>query len=351
MRSSAPSFNKCTIGSANFEDTGKLCRTVVKYEPSPWETYWSDNIDTLRAYDKYWASGCEQLLKESVKVETWLKYWTERSKILQSGGPDVGKKLKGLSWDDDVFSRFIYSDSCTGVKLATIPIEPLVGFLRHPLALCSGKIGTAEYTSDPFRLSKDYLIVPHIDELPVTDYPRNGRASFFFDLGASIYSSGAGGASQSWFTEMYESLGFNFERIIAWDPKPYPPEKIFNDVPERFLPKLSYFNVGITKVGTKHDPLRFITELTKQADTVILKVDIDHVQLEEQLFEELFQNPALVSLIDELYFEHHVNGSAMTLNGWQTDKSVFSAIDMDIADSYRWFSQLRQLGIRAHSWV
>ncbi len=324
---------------------------AIRYEASPWETYWNDNIETLRAYDKYWASGCKQLLKEAPKIEIWLKYWAERAKILTRGGPDVGKKLKALSWDADIFSRFIYSDSCTGANIATIPIEPLVGFLRHPHALCGGKIGTAKYTSDPFRLSKDYLIVPHIDELPASPCPRKGEASFFFDLGASLYSKGAGGASQSWFMEMYELLGFSFDRIIAWDPKPYPPEKIFNDVPDRFLPKLSYFNVGITEVGTKHDPLRFITELTQQSDTVILKVDIDHVALEEQLFDELLQNPSLLSLVDELYFEHHVNGSAMTLNGWQTDKTVFSVMDMDIADSYRWFSQLRQQGIRAHSWV
>jgi hypothetical protein len=41
----------------------------------------------------------------------------------------------------------------------------------------------------------------------------------------------------------------------------------------------------------------------------------------------------------------------MILNGWQIDKTVFSVMDMNIVDSYRWFRQLREQGIRAHSWV
>jgi hypothetical protein len=300
---------------------------------------------------KKWQKGQNCYPLDAPKIKIWLDYWEKRNNILKEGGPGVGKILKDLSWDTDIFSRFIYSDSCTGATIATVPIEPLVGFLRHPLALCGGKIGTAEYTSDPYRLSKDYLIVPHIEELHASSDSSNSRSSYFFDLGASIYSTGAGGASQSWFMEMYESLGVSFDRILAWDPKPYPPDTIFNDVPDRFLPRLSYFNIGISEVGTKHDPLRFITELTKPLDTVILKVDIDHVKLEQQLIQELMSNPLLLSLVDELYFEHHVNGSAMTLNGWQYDKSVFSVIDKDIVDSYEWFAYLRQNGIRAHSWV
>ena len=43
------------------------------------------------------------------------------------------------------------------------------------------------------------------------------RRAFFFDVGASIYNTGAGGASQSWFVETYRRGGVEFDRIFAWE--------------------------------------------------------------------------------------------------------------------------------------
>jgi len=125
------------------------------------------------------------------------------------------------------------------------------------------------------------------------------------------------------------------------------PDDIFKDVPEAIIPKLTYFNLGISEPGSKHDPLRFIQELCRPEDYVILKVDIDAISLEENLVKTLLNDNALMELVDEFFFEHHVTGGAMTTNGWHKPPML----GLDIVDSYSWFMKLRQAGIRAHSWV
>ena len=174
--------------------------------------------------------------------------------LANSSHEEAALPLENLWFDPDVISYFEHVDSCTGEINKMTPIEPLVGFLRHPKALCFWKeIGTERYTSDQYRIDKDYIILAQKGEI------RRSRGKvFFFDLGASTYFAGAGGASQSWFVETYERLGIPFDRIIAWEPKRMVPDEIFKDVPEAIISKLAYFNLGISEPGTKHDPLRFI---------------------------------------------------------------------------------------------
>ena len=57
---------------------------------------------------------------------------------------------------------------------------------------------------------------------------------------------------------------------------------------------------------------------------------------------EMLNNSNIYSLIDELFFEHHVNVREM-LAYWRPPPGSLS-------DSYVLFTKLRQLGIRMHSW-
>ena len=71
----------------------------------------------------------------------------------------------------------------------------------------------------------------------------------------------------------------------------------------------------------------------------------------------------VASLIDELYYEHHVRLSPMAHKGWERSlvHTVFdesrnetlreSATEATLQDSYAIFHRLREMGIRAHSWV
>lgn len=71
----------------------------------------------------------------------------------------------------------------------------------------------------------------------------------------------------------------------------------------------------------------------------------------------------MASLIDELYYEHHVRLSPMAHKGWELSlvHTVFdesrnvtrqqASTAHTLEDSYAIFHRLREMGIRAHSWV
>lgn len=79
--------------------------------------------------------------------------------------------------------------------------------------------------------------------------------------------------------------------------------------------------------------------------------DIDSWAIEGSLMKALFEDPAALALIDEFYFEDHVKFSEML--GWWDNQYNPKQYDpsKSLADSYQQFLRLRQLGIRAHSWV
>lgn len=77
-----------------------------------------------------------------------------------------------------------------------------------------------------------------------------------------------------------------------------------------------------------------------------MKIDIDNDQVEWDLVMQILQDVAVSSLIDELYFEHHVEYSPLEMRGWLLDDKI-----MNITESYQVFTNLRKAGIRARSWV
>ena len=75
------------------------------------------------------------------------------------------------------------------------------------------------------------------------------------------------------------------------------------------------------------------------------KIDIDNSPVESSLIDQLLASDDLLQLVDELYFEHHVNVAPM-YDAWNTQKEKAT-----LADTYRIFSTLRSKGVIAHSWV
>mmetsp|Transcript_35979 Transcript_35979/g.68967 ORF Transcript_35979/g.68967 Transcript_35979/m.68967 type:complete len:114 (-) Transcript_35979:516-857(-) len=110
--------------------------------------------------------------------------------------------------------------------------------------------------------------------------------------------------------------------------------------------KFHFYNTFATsEMGKLSNPLTHVLKRCKRHDFVVLKVDIDNNALEEELIRQLRDNPLLVELVDELFWEHHVTKSPIRKYWKQTvGKST-------IADSYAIFHELRRNGIRAHSWV
>ena len=241
---------------------------------------------------------------------------------------------------------------CTGVEIARVPIEPLVGFLRNPdfmriYCLVDSKAFL-------FITDKHYLMPMHRCELQPRDAGTRAPRFLMFDLGASLWKSGPGGASQEWFIQTYGTLNITFDRIFAWEATPHTPEEIYKDVPQAMRRVLTYHNVPVDPApGATHNPLRLLKEEAGPDDFVVFKIDIDTIPIEIALLEQILADPDASRLIDELYFEDHVINSPMMEKGWiyTIRAKENNATTRLLSDSYDSFRRLREMGIRAHSWV
>ena len=305
----------------------RVCdKQFVRYIPSALEQIWRAKIEVVESNERSWKTGCELLNEQLPQVHELLS-------TIKRYGTEPG--LVDLASSNT--SALEYRDSCSGL-LSLVHIEPLISFLRHPLALCPRP-------SAPV-LDKTYLLVPH--QVEVT----NGRAKkWLFDAGASTYDTGAGGASQSWFVKTYRARGIEFDRIIGWEAAKTDPANQWDLVPADIKQKTSWFNIPVTaRVDDADNPLTFIKSLTRPEDFVVFKLDIDTPVLEIDLVKQLMADRALHELVDEFYFEHHVSRSPMQWHGWgdlQKSEAEFSTLSA----SYELFTFLREHGVRAHSWV
>ena len=96
--------------------------------------------------------------------------------------------------------------------------------------------------------------------------------------------------------------------------------------------------------GHADSALSYILSIAKPEDFVVLKLDIDNSAVETRLLEQILENSQLQSLIDEFYFEHHVDVAPM--------HKYWGAVQgPKLQDTYRILGQLRARGMYAHAWV
>lgn len=298
-----------------------------QYVSSLWEKRWLHDIDELQSPSYTWKAGCEVMREEGSQRNA--KKWLEAI---------AGERAE---WSPDVFSYHKVFDTCTGRLIRQMPIEPLVGILRHPFAIC------AEVEGHNYGVDKTYM-------LPMARPSKAGKGrNFLFDLGASLYSQGIGGSSQDWFINAYGKLGIKFDRILAWEATPANDDEIFKAMPYDVYDHLSYYNVPVTALRSARDnPLRVLAAVTTPDDFVVIKIDIDYPAIEHALLEEILADASVHSRIDELFYEDHVQlhpfmhgpGPWLRFNNGPLPNRTLS-------ESYDLFLKLRQLGIRAHSWV
>ena len=284
---------------------GRCQWEFVNYTPSPYERYWTENIATLQS------DICAESNKHIDQINQWIQY---------AGGSSA--------LQTDVFSYFQFQNSCSG-EIITDFVEPLAGLTRSPLFCLKG---------EEFIVSKDYLVVSW--NLSKKHFPR----SYYFDLGASLYNSGAGGPSQKWFVETYEKRGIQWDGIFAWEMEPLDPKTVWGLIPSHLKKIYHWYNIPVSP-DHADNALNFIRDIARPQDFVLLKIDIDNSPIEEALVDQILASSELQGLIDEFYFEHHVNTKPMH-GAWGTADSPRM-----LADTYRIFSTLRRNGIVAHSWV
>jgi hypothetical protein len=296
----------------------------VRYVPSPLELSWNASIAKI---SKDWFRiGCPKVKEDVPKYGKWF-------------AAAVSTKPAEIVGNEEAMSYHVYRDSCNGDKLIKIPIEPIMGILRHPAALCMSS--PKDSTNDLMR--KDWLILPNAEYF--LDVARKPSKVIFYDLGASTYKTGVGGSSQEWFVDEFSKRNMEFDDVFAWEATKHDDAEIFKDMPPSMLHKVRYYNVPV-ELDPKalHNPIRLLKASARPEDYVVIKLDIDTSWLEVGLIKQLLGDPDAFRLVDELFFEHHTLGNPM-VHFWR------GSAQQDITDSYSLFTELRTKGIRAHSWV
>jgi hypothetical protein len=172
----------------------KACELeFVKYISSKWEQEWASHANEWTATDQ---KLCEVVGEKGHQdhIATWVK-----GALLSQQG--CGPFEPYLAQHSDTFSSFEYRDTCTGT-LTHRWIEPLAILMRHPEAFCLGKDEIVDRGYLTFGLASDECAAV-ADSTKLLSLAKRMRPALaghsrllIFDMGASYYSSGDGGASQ-----------------------------------------------------------------------------------------------------------------------------------------------------------
>jgi hypothetical protein len=358
----------CSKGNSNIGkviDADGCVWTFARYEPSTWERQWYDGELSGERRDR----ECEVLATRE-----------ELDRSVRLIRAVNGIMLNGESIPTDsieLFSRMVYTQRCgekkTGRSRAQL-IEPLVGILRDPLTICPRPEGvpldvyTTFQKDESWVQSKRHFVLG--PAAPWSDTPNNlhswriggfgpwvkgkseslrTRQTLLFDIGASVYEGWHGNKSAVgalWLVDRANRQKVGFDWIVSFEYEKVDPDLVFASVPSELLPHYIYYNQGVEKAADgKWNPWRILKGMgTTANDYVVVKLDIDNPDIETSLMEQLAVTPSIYGLVDEMFFEHHVNSRPMR-EFWDAQHS-----SVLMRDSYRSFTELRSKGVRMHSW-
>jgi hypothetical protein len=356
-------------GAAGNIKPGKCVWVFESYEPSAWEKEWHEGE----------LSGKRKNLECDILSQ---KREADRSRQLIEAIRGAVLQGKNIPLESiELFSRMVYAKRCgpqlkdTGERRVQM-IEPLVGLLRDPLTICPQPKPEKAKRPIPFDFGEDevqskrhLLIGP---AAPWTADPANAkswriggfepwaidasncseprvRQNVLVDIGASLYGvwqGYAGAVGAMWFVDRYQKQHMSFDRIISYEIEKHDPNDIYRNVPNDILPRYLYFNQGVEAAPDgKWNPWRMLQGLgITPNDYVVVKLDIDFPSIENPLIHQILDNNRIGLLMDEVFFEQHVNVKAMW-KYWLTQKEPKT-----LKDSYPLFHALRAKGIRMHGW-
>jgi hypothetical protein len=348
-------------------DRNECAWVFTEYQPSQWEREWKEGVESGERRDR----ECEKL---ATPVEA------DRSTRLIRGIRGLYEK-KAIPTDAiELFSRMAYAQVCgsaqrpTGKTRVQI-IEPLIGLVRDPLSICPkpANVPIDVYSTrgpmeDDVQSKRHLLIGP---ASPWTDQPKDpkswrlggfepwtkesdgrqprARQNVLIDMGASIYSSWNGEETvvgAKWFVDRFQKFQMSFDWVVSYEYEKMDPGQVFAKVPPDLLPHYIYYNQGIEKAPDgKWNPWRILRGMgITRHDYVVAKLDIDTPDIENALTEQVLSDPRNTELIDEFFYEHHVNTRWMN-RWWHTENSPLL-----LKDTYRIFTALRSKGVRMHGW-
>ena len=212
-------------------------------------------------------------------------------------------------------------------------IEPLLPPMRHP-KFCGG--------NRRYLMSMAYLV--HDFERMCQNMKSTSKI-VLLDLGASLsFHKGTGDQPIVTLISLYEKFGFHFDHIYAFEKTFSPPEEIYRVLPESLLSSYHWINNGVeADMDSKLNPWNLLKQFNVD-NLIVVKLDVDTPAVELPLVQQLLDHEELFSLVDQFYFEHHVE-----LQELKSDWG--KAVEGSVASSLRMFRELRDRGMAAHFWV
>lgn len=293
--------------------------------------------ETVCARDEYLPSQLEVAFRTS--IPEWTTNQTQVCRLLRR---EVRRAWHMQVRGCEPFTRQIFSTMCRQGEPPQL-LEPLAGLLRDPRMNCEG-------SNKAFLFYVDWLLLADSRLLPQASSSRK----IFFDAGGSRYEE----ALQFLLAE-YESRGVLFDEVFVWEAKKQGHEIYWAGTPnatrEVYEPRLTLFDgVPVTaQVGEQNNPMTHILERCRSEDFCVFKLDIDRPTMERQLASQVVEETRRLGrpVVREFIFEHHVRGP-MEPFGWKVTFSQSGDTSTETyEDSYAMFTSMREVGIRAHSWI
>jgi hypothetical protein len=295
---------------------GLTCPWKFKsYEPSSFEKWWSENAK------QFGLAPCAQSERFKDEIKSWLEY----SNNVKSGPADVQQAPSGTAVSKMTFTN------CTGDTLM-VPMEPLGHVMRHP-AVC-GPNNTAVMGQ---LANSDHLIIDW--RVPLGQ----GRKVYMFELKNSFFDNSFAPPLE-WLVQLYKRRGAKFDSIFHWSSVSMNAKEYWDHIPLQLQPRVHWFNYAPSVAANElSNPMTLLKSIALPDDFVVLRLDMDP-DVEVALVEQILADPALQSLIDEVYWQHKIQLRPLIDCCW-------SGVKGDLNSSISLFSALRAKGIRAHSWM
>jgi len=305
-------------------DADEACTTPpqVTYVPGELEVAWI-------AESRTWKGGasppkevmCSRMIRHVWATARWVAH------------------VEGHAAADDVMSTISVRDGCGKKPQEVRQIEPLFGALRHPSYPYDRKLG-----SDAMW---------HV----LAAAPKGRGRRFLFDIGAGNKDQ----PKHDLFSlrhlthEYWRQRKVRFDAIFAWEPADVPGlQKLLSELDPHSLGALVWIPAAATpEAGSPSNPLTWVKKLTEPEDLVVVKLDTNDFKGEMELADQVASDPELAARIDDLFYEHHVWGNDATNDGWWQrlqEQNVTHNGNM-LYNSFHMFTNLREKGVGAHSWI
>ena len=245
-------------------------------------------------------------------------------------------------------------------------LEPLLTPLRHP-DFCDKNQNLRAL------VSLEYLV--HDFEAMCLKLKPHSKL-ILIDAGASLKFHGRLTTPIAQLINTYNKFGFYFDHIYAFEVDHTDPAEVYNDLlPQEYIPSYHWINTGKLRYldgihsfytvignlrsllllnmtttgisadeGHKMNPLETIVSEFSEDDFIVFKLDIDTSIIEVPLAQQLLASDRLTRLIDQFYFEHHVNIAEM-------EKWWGNSMSGTIKESLDLMQGLRKKGVASHYWI